>query len=141
LALVISNLNSYNVVLLFFGLLLHWRPRRFLDCVSEAVRTTSGILVQFPIYGGLSAVLSSTKDAWGLSFGDHLSLMFVRAASADTFPVMIGLYSGFLGLFIPSAGGRWIVEAPFVMQRRASSRSISAGLCKPTMPLARCPTS
>jgi short-chain fatty acids transporter len=114
-ALVISNLNSYNVAFLFLGLLLHWRPRRFLDCVSEAVKATSGILIQFPIYAGLAAILINAKDPAGHSLGDHLSIMFVRAASADTFPVLMGLYSGLLGLFIPSGGGRWIVEAPFVM--------------------------
>jgi short-chain fatty acids transporter len=115
-ALVISNLNSYNIAFLFLGLLLHWRPRRFLDCVSEAVKATSGILIQFPIYAGLAAVLINAKAPGGHGLGDYLSIMFVRAASADTFPVLMGLYSGFLGLFIPSGGGRWIVEAPFVMQ-------------------------
>jgi short-chain fatty acids transporter len=115
-ASVISNLNTYNITFLFLGLLLHWRPRRFLDCVSEAVKATSGILIQFPVYAGLAAILINAKDPAGHGLGDHLAIMFVRAASADTFPVLMGLYSGFLGLFIPSGGGRWIVEAPFVMQ-------------------------
>jgi short-chain fatty acids transporter len=113
---VISNLNSYNLAFLCLGLLLHWRPRRFLDCVREAVGTTAGILIQFPIYAALAAVLINARNPSGHSLGDGLAMFFVRAASADLFPLLMGLYSGFLGLFVPSGGGRWIIEAPFVMQ-------------------------
>jgi short-chain fatty acids transporter len=28
---------------------------------------------------------------------------------------MIGIYSAFLGLFIPSAGGKWLIEAPYML--------------------------
>ncbi|WP_168195708.1 TIGR00366 family protein, partial [Bradyrhizobium sp. NAS80.1] len=52
----------------------------------------------------------------GHSLGDCLSTAFVSAASTESFPLLIGIYSGILGIFIPSGGGRWIVEAPFVMQ-------------------------
>ena len=114
--LVISNLNSYNLAFLCLGLLLHWRPRRFLDCVREAVGATAGILIQFPIYAALAAVLINARNPSGHSLGDDLAMFFVRAASADLFPLLMGLYSGFLGLFVPSGGGRWIIEAPFVMQ-------------------------
>ena len=115
-ALVISNLNSYNLAFLFLGLVLHWRPRRFLDCAREAIGATAGILIQFPIYAALAAVLINARNPFGHSLGDDLAMFFVRAASADLFPLLMGLYSGFLGLFVPSGGGRWIIEAPFVMQ-------------------------
>jgi len=113
---VISNLNSYNLAFLFLGLLLHWRPRRFLDCVREAVGATAGILIQFPIYAAIGAVLITARTPSGHSLGDDLAMFFVRAASADLFPLLMGLYSGLLGLFVPSGGGRWIIEAPFVLQ-------------------------
>ena len=29
---------------------------------------------------------------------------------------MIGIYSAILGFFVPSGGGKWIIEAPYVMQ-------------------------
>jgi short-chain fatty acids transporter len=113
---VISNLNSYNLAFLFLGLLLHWRPRRFLDCVREAVGATAGILIQFPVYAALAAVLINARNPSGHSLGDDLAMFFVRVASADLFPLLMGLYSGFLGVFVPSGGGRWIIEAPFVLQ-------------------------
>jgi short-chain fatty acids transporter len=42
----ISNLHLQLPVHLL-GLLLHWRPRSFLDAVAKAVPTTTGVLIQF----------------------------------------------------------------------------------------------
>jgi short-chain fatty acids transporter len=113
---VISGLNTYNLAFLLLGLLLHWRQRRFLIAVSQAVTASSGILIQFLLYASLAHILINAKGTAGHSLGDCLSTAFVSAASAESFPVLIGIYSGVLGIFIPSGGGRWIVEAPFVMQ-------------------------
>ena len=33
---------------------------------------------------------------------------------------MIGIYSAFLGLFIPSAGGKWLIEAPYMLEAAKS---------------------
>ena len=33
-----------------------------------------------------------------------------------TFPRVVTIYSAVLGFFIPSGGGKWIIEAPYVMQ-------------------------
>ena len=35
--LAISNLNTYNLMFLMLGALLHWRPRNFLNAVAKAV--------------------------------------------------------------------------------------------------------
>jgi short-chain fatty acids transporter len=40
----------------------------------------------------------------------------VRVASTDSFPLVMGGYSAVLGFFVPSGGGKWLVEAPYVMQ-------------------------
>ena len=36
-------------------------------------------------------------------------------SSRHTFPFLVGIYSAVLGLFIPSAGGKWLVEAPYML--------------------------
>ena len=41
---------------------------------------------------------------------------FVQVSDHGTFPVLVALYSGFLGIFVPSAGSKWIIEAPYVLQ-------------------------
>src|SRR5690606_18817800 len=112
----IANLNTYNFLFLSLGLLLHWRPRSFLDAVSRAVPSTAGVLIQFPLYGGIALMLTHAAGADGHTLAHRLSTLFVQVASHDTFAVVIGSYSAVLGFFVPSGGGKWLVEAPYVMQ-------------------------
>lgn len=112
----IANLNTYNLLFLTLGLLLHWRPRSFLDAVSRAVPSTAGVLIQFPLYGGIAALLTKATGADGQTLAHHLSGLFVHVASTDSFPAVMGAYSAVLGFFVPSGGGKWLVEAPYVMQ-------------------------
>ena len=112
----ISNLNTYNFLFLMAGLLLHWRPRRFLDAVARAVPATTGVLIQFPLYAGIAGILTTAKGTDGQTLAHHLSALFVSLASTDTFAIVIGAYSAVLGFFVPSGGGKWVIEAPYVMQ-------------------------
>jgi short-chain fatty acids transporter len=112
----ISNLNTYNFLFVMAGLLLHWRPRSFLDAVARAVPSTTGVLIQFPLYGGIAAILTTAKGADGSTVAQHLSNLFVHLASTDTYAIVIGIYSAILGFFVPSGGGKWLIEAPYVMQ-------------------------
>lgn len=114
--LVISNLNTYNLLFLALGMLLHWRPRSFLDAVTKAVPATSGILLQFPFYAGIAAILTRAQSPDGNTLAHVISEAFVNLSTPFTFPLVIGIYSAVLGLFIPSGGGKWIIEAPYVMQ-------------------------
>jgi len=112
----ISNLNTYNFIFLMLGLLLHWRPRSFLDAVARAVPSTTGVLIQFPLYGGIATILTTAKGANGLTVAQELAGWFVQLASTDTYAFVIGIYSALLGFFVPSGGGKWLIEAPYVMQ-------------------------
>ncbi|RDZ26487.1 short-chain fatty acid transporter [Lysobacter silvisoli] len=112
----IASLNTYNFLFLTLGLLLHWRPRSFLDAVARAVPSTTGVLIQFPLYGGIAALLTAAPGHGGETLAHHLSSVFVRVANAETFSIVMGAYSAVLGFFVPSGGGKWIIEAPYVMQ-------------------------
>ena len=112
----ISNLNSYNFLFFMLALLLHWRPRRFLDAVAKSVPATAGIMVQFPLYGGIAAMLTEPTGTAGFSLSHQLASVFVGLASTETYPILMGIYSAILGFFVPSGGGKWIIEAPYVMQ-------------------------
>ena len=114
--IAISNLNTYNLLFLTLGLLLHWRLRNFLDAVARAVPATTGVLIQFPLYGSIAAILTSAHGAGGIALADRIAQLFVSLSTTDTFAVVMGTYSAVLGLFIPSGGGKWIIEAPYVMQ-------------------------
>lgn len=112
----IANLNTYNFLFLTLGVLLHWRPRSFLDAVARAVPSTAGVLIQFPLYGGIAALLTHAAGMDGQTLAHRLSGLFVHTASTDTFPLVMGAYSAVLGFFVPSGGGKWLIEAPYVMQ-------------------------
>ncbi|SEI58928.1 short-chain fatty acid transporter [Frateuria terrea] len=115
-ATAIADLNTYNLLFLTVGLLLHWRPRSFLDAVARAVPSTAGVLIQFPLYGGIAALLTRAPSADGVTLAHRLAGVFVHVATTDSFPLVMGGYSAVLGFFVPSGGGKWLVEAPYVMQ-------------------------
>jgi short-chain fatty acids transporter len=105
----VADLNNFNFTFLAAGLLLHWRPRSFLRSVARSVPATAGVLIQYPFYGAILGLVSKT------SITTALADLFVRMTTRGTFPIVVALYSALLGLFIPSGGGKWIVEAPYVM--------------------------
>lgn len=114
--LAISNLNTYNFVFLMIGMLLNWRPRRFLDAIAKSVPSVAGVLIQFPLYGGIAYILTKAAGTDGQTLAHTLSHFFVSVSSHETFPGLMGIYSAVLGFFVPSGGGKWIIEAPYVMQ-------------------------
>ncbi|GAA1905055.1 TIGR00366 family protein [Nocardioides lentus] len=113
---VISSLNGYLMVFLVLGLLLHGTPRRFLSAVSQAVPATAGVLVQFPLYAAMAAVLTRAEGRGGETVSGHLAELFTSVGGGGAFAVVIALYTALLGLLVPSGGGKWLVEAPYVMQ-------------------------
>jgi short-chain fatty acids transporter len=104
------DLNTYNFLFLMAGLLLHWRPRSFTRAVHNAVPATAGVLIQFPFYGGIFGMMTMSP------LSRNLAGFFVRVSSHGTFPVLVTIYSAILGLFVPSGGSKWIIEAPYVLQ-------------------------
>lgn len=113
--LALSNLNTYNFVLFMLALLLHWRPRSFLMAVGRAVPGVAGVLVQFPFYGGIAAILTTCKGFDGRTLSDVIATFFISISSQATFPSVVSIYSAVLGFFLPSGGGKWLIEAPYVV--------------------------
>ncbi|WP_280431276.1 short-chain fatty acid transporter [Nocardia brasiliensis] len=113
---VVSSLNGYLLVFLVLGLVLHGTPRKFLQAVTLAVPATAGILVQFPLYAAMAAILTKAKGRGGITVSEHLADFFTSIGGGGTFAVVIAIYTVVLGIFVPSGGGKWLVEAPYVMQ-------------------------
>lgn len=113
---VVSSLNGYLLVFLVLGLVLHGTPRAFLDAASKAVPTTAGVLVQFPLYAAMAAVLTRAEGRGGETVSHHLAELFTSVGGGGAFAIVIALYTAILGLLVPSGGGKWLVEAPYVMQ-------------------------
>jgi short-chain fatty acids transporter len=109
-ALAALDLNTYNLMFITVGLLLHWRPKRFMRAVADCVPATGGVLIQFPFYAVIFGMIVGT----GIS--DALARLFAAISTHNTYPLLVAMYSAILGIFIPSGGSKWVIEAPYVLQ-------------------------
>ncbi|MES1923754.1 TIGR00366 family protein [Salinisphaera sp. T31B1] len=115
-AATISNLNNYIFITLTLAILLNFRIRRFLKAVAEAVPSIGAVLIQFPIYAAVAAVLMTAENPAGQTVADYLGDMFASLASPQLLPPVVAIYSYVVGVFIPSAGAKWVLEAPYILQ-------------------------
>jgi short-chain fatty acids transporter len=104
------SLNLINLVLLALGFALHVTPARLMRAVRDATPSVWGVLLQFPFYAGLAAIITKTH------LNAKIAAFFVGISTAKTFPAIIAVYSAVLGVFVPSGGSKWVIEAPYVMQ-------------------------
>ena len=103
------TINAYNMVFLIGALLLQGRPSQLVRAVTQGATTASGIILQFPFYAGIFGVINNT------GLGTWLGGLFVQVATTETYPAIVYLYSGFMNLFVPSAGSKWLIEAPYLL--------------------------
>ncbi|QEL09869.1 short-chain fatty acid transporter [Kushneria phosphatilytica] len=103
------NLNIVNFLFLFLAIVLHRTPRRLLDSLNEAIRGGAGIVIQFPFYAGIMAIMVQS----GLA--ESMSQWFVSIASANSLPFWSFISAGIVNLFVPSGGGQWAVQAPVMI--------------------------
>ncbi len=77
--------------------------------VREATPAVWGVILQFPFYAGIAGIITSTR------LNEQLAGAFVRVSTPATFPPLVAIYSAVLGVFVPSGGSKWVIEAPYVM--------------------------
>ena len=103
------NLNVLNLAMLLLGFLLHRTPAGLMRAVQDATPAVWGVILQFPFYAGIAGVITGTH------LNEQLASMFVRVSTPETFPTLVAIYSAVLGVFVPSGGSKWVIEAPYVM--------------------------
>jgi short-chain fatty acids transporter len=103
------NLNIVNFTFLFGGILLHGTARHLLDALQEGVKGGAGIVIQFPFYAGIMAIMTQS----GLA--QSMSEWFVSISTAATLPFWSFISAGVVNMFVPSGGGQWAVQAPVMM--------------------------
>ena len=103
------TINAYNTVFLVAALLLHGRPLPFLRACRNGLDTAWGLILQFPLYAGIFGVMQGT------GLGAWLGGAFGRIASEGSYPLLVYAYSGLVNLFVPSAGSKWFIEAPYLL--------------------------
>lgn len=103
------TLNVVNLAFLLVGFLLHGTPARLMWAVQAATPAVWGVILQFPFYAGIAAIITTTH------LNERLASAFVSLSTAASFPAIVALYSAVLGVFVPSGGSKWVIEAPYVM--------------------------
>jgi short-chain fatty acids transporter len=103
------NLNIVNLLFLFLAIVLHGTPQRLLHSLQQAIQGGAGIVIQFPFYAGIMAMMLQS----GLA--QSMSQWFVSVASADSLPFWSFISAGIVNIFIPSGGGQWAVQAPVML--------------------------
>lgn len=103
------NLNIVNLIFLLVGFLLHRTPARLMHAVQVATPAVWGVILQFPFYAGIAGIITASH------LNDMLAAAFVSVSNTTTFPALVALYSAVLGVFVPSGGSKWVIEAPYVM--------------------------
>jgi len=121
------DINTVNLVFLAAGIVLHKTPMAYARAVAAAARGTAGILIQFPFYAGIQAVM----DHSGLA--GVITKWFVDIANVHTFPLLAFLSSGLINFAVPSGGGHWVVQGPFVMP---AAQALGADMGKAAMAIA-----
>ena len=103
------TINAYNITFLVIALLLHGRAPSFLRACRNGVDSAWGIVVQFPFYAGIFGLMQNTD------LGEWLGSFFSNIATTATYPWVVYVYSGLMNLFVPSAGSKWMIEAPILI--------------------------
>jgi len=103
------DVNAFIFNAATLGLLLHWRPVHYVHSFMASAKTVGGILLQFPLYGGIMGIITATGLATLLAEG------FVAFSTAGTLPFWSYICSNIITFFVPSGGGHWAVQGPFML--------------------------
>jgi len=121
------SLDTVNLIFLFTGILLHKTPIKYIKAIDNAIKGTSGIVLQFPFYGGIMGIMVDS----GLA--SIIANWFVNISTVKTFPLFTFLSAGLINLFIPSGGGQWVAQGPIIIK---AAQSLNIPLGKAVMALA-----
>ena len=92
-----------------------------MDAVEDAARVTGPLILQYPLYGGIMGIMTTT----GLA--GVISKAFLAFSTGRTLPFWTYVSSLIITLFIPSGGGHWAVQGPFVLPAAKQLHSSFAG--------------
>ncbi len=103
------DINGFIFLALMLGLIFHWRPINYVRAFNSGAQTVGPILLQFPLYGGIMGIMTHT----GLAA--VIAQAFVEFSTQRTLPFWSFISSNIISLFVPSGGGHWAVQGPFMV--------------------------
>ena len=133
-ALAVLDLNTYNLLFITVGLLLHWRPKRFMRAVAECIPATGGVLIQFPFYAVIFGMIVGT----GMT--DWLASLFARISTQQTYPLLVAFYSACWASSFPRAAASGSSKRLTFCRPPTFTTFTWDGWCRSTTPPRPCPT-
>lgn len=121
------DLNIVNTIFIILGIILHGTPQRFLAAAQNAIKTTTGIVFQFPFYAGIMGMMTLS----GLA--GVFSVWFLSISNDFTFYLFTFFSAGLVNFFVPSGGGQWAVQAPIMLE---AAQTMGADFAKTAMAVA-----
>ncbi|MGP6089303.1 short-chain fatty acid transporter [Antarctobacter jejuensis] len=121
------SLNVINFLFLTLAILLHGTPKNLLNALTDAVKGGAGIVIQFPFYAGIMAIMVQS----GLAAS--ISQQLVGLASATSLPFWSFISAGIVNFFVPSGGGQWAVQAPVILP---AAQALGADIARTSMAVA-----
>jgi len=121
------DLNTVILIFLLLGLVFHLRPIRYVGAIKNAARVTGPLILQYPLYGGIMGIMTAT----GLA--GVISKWFLAISTARSLPFWTYVSSLIITLFVPSGGGHWAVQGPFVLP---AAKELHASMAGTTMAVA-----
>ncbi len=118
------DLNMINFFILFLGVLLLGTPMNYVEKVNEGVKTIGGIILQFPFYAGIMAIMH------GSGLVESIAHVFVNISTAATLPLWGFVSSFVINFFAPSGGGHWVLQGPFMID---AARTLGASQAQTAM--------
>ncbi len=109
------GLNEFCALMLALGLLLHGSLKSYAASAEEAARGCAGIILQFPLYAGIMAMM----EASGLIA--TIANLIASAGGQRFTPVLTFYAACIINLFVPSGGGQWAVQGPIALQTGLST--------------------
>lgn len=107
------NLNILILLFLILGIFAHSSLLAYSRALTKGAVTCGGIILQFPFYAGIMGIMKGS----GLVF--ILSDWLLSLATKETFEIYCYFSSVIISIFVPSAGGHWVVQAPFMLPAAA----------------------
>lgn len=103
------NINLLVFIFIILGIAMHGSLIRYSRACAQGAATCSGIILQFPFYAGIMGIMNGSGLVKLIS---GLLLTFASSGSYETFCYFSSLI---ISVFVPSAGGHWVVQAPFML--------------------------
>ncbi|PKP27906.1 MAG: short chain fatty acid transporter [Bacteroidetes bacterium HGW-Bacteroidetes-22] len=103
------GLNEINLILFSLVLIAMPTAEKISKTAGDAVGSTAGIIIQFPLYAGIMGIMQYS----GLL--NVMTQWFVNISTPATFPLYSFISAGIVNLFVPSGGGQWAVQGPLII--------------------------